>query len=89
MSNIKPIHANSCDGGEVYRLLNMVHVMAGALANSPGKQFTLARTNSDSQCGPIITVWTNGIVDIEARTYDGDTSAYHEYSLTPVVKDEE
>lgn len=89
MSVIKPIHANSAEGGEVYRLLNLVHVMAGALANSSDKRFTLARTNSDSQYGPIITAWTNGIVDIEARTYDGDTMPYHEYSLTPVVKDEE
>lgn len=89
MSDIKPIYANSAEGGEVYRLLNMVHVMAGALANSPSKQFTLARTNSDSRYGPIITVWTNGIVDIEACTYDGDTTPYHEYSLTAAAKDDE
>lgn len=82
---IEPICANSHDGGEIYRLLNLVHSMAGSLANSPRKEFTLARTNSDPQYGPIVTVWTNGIVDIEARSRDG----YHEYSMTPTVKDEE
>lgn len=91
MSTIQPIHANSKDGGEVYRLLNMVHVMAARLANSPTKDFQLSRTNSDPMFGPIVTVWTNGIVDIEARTYrdseDGD--AYHEYSMTPVAKESE
>lgn len=89
MTDIEPIHANSTDGGEVYRLLGMVHFMAGALANSPGKQFTLARTNSDPQYGPIVTAWTNGIVDIEARTWREQKPAYHEYSLTQVAKEEE
>lgn len=89
MSTIKPIHANSRDGGEVYRLLNLVHSMAGSLADSPRKEFTLARTNSDHMYGPIVTVWTNGIVDIEARSWNDDGERYHEYSLTPVVKDDE
>jgi hypothetical protein len=84
MSEIKPIHANSREGGDVYRLLNMVHSMAGSLANSPRKEFTLARTNSDPQYGPIVTVWTNGIVDIEARSWNEDGERYHEYSMTPV-----
>ena len=87
MSAIKPINANSRDGGEVYRLLNMVHVMAGALANSPSKMFTLGSTQSDPQYGPIVTVWTNGIVDVTARSWN-DGESYHEYSMTP-VKDEE
>lgn len=92
MRNIKPVHANSRDGGEVYRLLNMVHSMAGSLANSPRKEFTLARTNSDPQYGPIVTVWTNGIVDIEARTWAAEYEGgerYHEYSMTAVVKESE
>ncbi|BBI47385.2 hypothetical protein [Pseudomonas phage HU1] len=91
MSNIKPVHANSRDGGEVYRLLNLVHVMAGMLANEPKKHFTLARTSSDSSCfGPIVTVWTNGIVDVEARTWPAEYEGgerYHEYSMTAVVKE--
>ena len=85
--HIGPISANSRDGGEVYRLLNLVHAMAGRLANSPRKDFWLARTQSEPMYGPIVTVWSNGIVDIEARTwkeYEGD---YHEYSMYPVKKD--
>lgn len=90
MRNITPVRANSREGGEVYRLLNLVHAMAGMLANEPKKHFQLARTNSDSMCGPIVTVWTNGIVDIEARTWPAEYEGgdrYHEYSMTPVVKE--
>lgn len=86
---IQPIYANSRDGGDVYRLLNLVHVMAGRLANEPGKTFQLARTNSDSAFGPIVTVWTNGIVDIEARTWRDGDEPYHEYSMTAAKKDAE
>lgn len=92
MKDIKPIHANSRDGGEVYRLLNLVHAMAGQLANEPKKAFTLARTNSDPQYGPIITVWTNGIVDVEARSWPAEYEGgdrYHEYSMTRAVKESE
>jgi hypothetical protein len=78
---IETIKANSKDGGDVYRLLNMVHQMAGSLANSSSKSFRLARTQSDPTYGPIVTVWTNGIVDIEARTYKDEVPAYHEYSM--------
>lgn len=81
---IEPIKANSRDGGEVYRLLCMIHSMAGSLANSDRKDFWLARTNSDPMYGPIITVWTNGIVDIEARTWRDDGVPYHEYAMRPV-----
>lgn len=90
MSSITPVRANSREGGEVYRLLNLVHAMAGMLANEPKKHFKLARTNSDSMYGPIVTVWTNGIVDIEARTWPAEYEGgdrYHEYSMTPVVKE--
>lgn len=85
MSDIQPIRANSTEGGEVYRLLVMLHSMAGSLANEPKKHFQLARTNSDETFGPITTVWTNGIVDIEARTWRD--IGYHEYSLKAVSKD--
>lgn len=84
MSEIQPIHANSRDGGDTYRMLNLIHAMAGMLANEPKKHFTLARTNSDPMYGPIITVWTNGVVDIEARTYRDECPPYHEYSMTRV-----
>ena len=78
---IETISANSQDGGDVYRLLNLVHSMAGSLANSPRKEFRLAATNSDEMYGPITTVWTNGIVDIEARTWRDEVPAYHEYTM--------
>lgn len=78
---IETIKANSKDGGDVYRLLVMVHSMAGSLANSTRKDFRLVRTQSDPMYGPIVTVWTNGIVDIEARTYKNEVPAYHEYSM--------
>jgi hypothetical protein len=87
---IETIKANSNDGGEVYRLLVMVHSMAGSLANSPRKEFQLARTQSDPMYGPILTVWTNGIVDIEARTWrDNESPSYHEYSMYACAKDDE
>jgi hypothetical protein len=80
--HIEPIKANSRDGGEVYRLLNMVHVMAGRLANSPSKDFWLARTQSQ----PIVTVWSNGIVDIEARTWKEHEGDFHEYYMYATKK---
>ncbi|MCV0420101.1 MAG: hypothetical protein K5804_17810 [Microbacterium sp.] len=85
---IETVKANSKDGGEVYRLLNMVHSMAGSLANSPRKEFRLARTQSDPMYGPVVTVWTNGIVDIEARSYTDEEPTYHEYSMYACAKDE-
>jgi hypothetical protein len=87
MSDIKPIRANSRDGGDVYRLLVLVHTMAGSLANSPRKEFTISRTQSEPMFGPIVTVWTNGIVDIEARSWNEYGERYHEYALTPVVRE--
>ena len=86
-AHIEPIKANSRDGGEVYRLLNLVHVMAGSLANSQRKEFWLARTQSEPMYGPIVTVWTNRIVDIEARSYTDEVPTYHEYSMYPVKKE--
>lgn len=86
-THIEPISANSRDGGEVYRLLNMVHSMAGSLANSPRKEFWLARTQSEPMHGPIVTVWSNGIVDIEARSYKDEVPTYHEYHMYATKKD--
>lgn len=79
MSDLGPIRANSTEGGDVYRLLRLTHQMAGMLANSSGKAFHLAMTQSDPQYGPIVTVWSNGIVDLRAESRDG----YHEYSMYP------
>lgn len=86
---IKTITANSDEGGEVYSLLNLVHCMAGSLANSDRKEWQLSHTNSDSYYGPILTVWTNGIVDIEARTWKNGGGPYHEYTLKAVCKESE
>lgn len=91
MSNeIKPVHANSRDGGEVYRLLNMVHIMAGALANNADKRgrhtlgFKLAYTENRPN-GSVVTAWTNGVVNIEARSRNEGDGQYHEYSMTAAV----
>lgn len=85
MATIPQIAASSEDGGDVYRLLVMVHSMAGSLANSERKEWRLARTNSDPIYGPIVTVWTNGIVEIEAKTWRDHEPAYHEYRLSAVA----
>lgn len=82
MSDLGPIRADSIEGGDVYRLLRLVHQMAGMLANSSAKTFQLAMTQSNPQYGPIITVWSNGIVDLRAESRDG----YHEYSMYPTPK---
>jgi hypothetical protein len=84
--HIEPIKANSRDGGEVYRLLCMVHSMAGRLANSSSKDFWLARTQGDPMLGPLVTVWSNGIVDIEARTWKEHEGDYHEYYMYATKK---
>lgn len=81
--SIKTIEADSDTGGEVYTLLVMVHQMAGMLANQPGRQFQLKATQSDPMYGPILTVWTNGIVDLEARS----TGDYHECRMIPTAKE--
>lgn len=67
---IKPISAYSTDDSkrDIYRLLNIVHSMAGQLAVANKGGWQLARTQSEPMYGPIITVWTNGIIDIEAET---------------------
>jgi hypothetical protein len=76
---IETITANSSEKDDVYRLLNMVHVMAGSAANSNKKDWQLARTCTQEDYA--LTVWTNGIVDIEARTWKDCEPHYHEYRL--------
>lgn len=80
------IYASNETGGEVYRLLNMVHQMAGMLANSPSKAFQLKETSTSER--HVLTVWTNGIVDLRAestKTGEGE-HRLHEYWLLPVPK---
>ena len=73
--------ADGEDGkSETFRLLNMIHAMAGMLANSNNKQFQLAKTYTERDY--VFTEWTNGIVDVGAETfkdYDGEPVSHHYY----------
>jgi hypothetical protein len=79
---IETITANSREKDDVYRLLNMVHVMAGRAACIDKREWNLARTCSEESYS--LTAWTNGIVDIEARTWKDCEPHYHEYRLIAV-----
>ncbi len=59
--------SNESEKSETYRLLNMIHVMAGNNANTEDKTWSLRATCTDSDY--VLTEWTNGIVDIVAETY--------------------
>jgi hypothetical protein len=85
---IEPIHASWYRGdagkSDVYRLLNMTHVMA-----CYDSQFRLSRTCTDESYA--LTVWTNGIVDIGAEThrdYLGDVLSHH-YWLCPARENDD
>ena len=84
MSTIKPISADSDPGGDVYRLLNMLHVMAGHCAVAKVGGWRLKSTYSDTEARQFITVYTNGIVDVTANTR-GDS---HYYSMKAVEEGE-
>ena len=87
ITQIKTIQASwECISGEsekseTYRLLNMIHVMAGNSANTEDKTWSLRATCTDSDY--VLTEWTNGIVDIVAETYKDDTCTVqsHVYTL--------
>lgn len=90
----KTITASWCkDDGErsdVYRLLNMVHAMAGHDANSPRPLWELKATATLDFY--VMTVWTNGIVDVTAETEyrHGDRdNPRHTYTMSACVKDGE
>lgn len=80
---IEPIKARSTDPEDVekYRLLVLVHRMAGSLAVARTGEWWLKET---ATCPPhhILTTWSNGIVDIEAVTRDGE----HTYRLFATPK---
>ena len=88
---ITPISASwDCNGqrSDAYRMLNMIHSMAGSLANLD-KSFRLSRTCTEQNY--VFTEWTNGIVDIGAETFkdhNGEPTS-HEYYLRPVIQKEE
>ena len=90
----KTITASWCkDDGErsdVYRLLGMVHAMAGRDANSPRQSWLLKSTSTLDYY--VKTVWTNGIVDVIAETeyQHGDRdNPRHTYTMSSCVKDGE
>lgn len=80
MREIKTITAVrvSDEVSDVYRLLNMVHVMAGRCAVAKIDGWELKATCTMEEY--IKTTWTNGIVDISAETWtDFDE---HRYTLS-------
>lgn len=77
MMTITKITANSDNKNDVYRLLNVVHSMAGSMAGAKLGGWYL----KDTCTMPpeyVRTTWTNGIVDVRAVTTD---LVHHEYSL--------
>ena len=90
----KTITASWCkDDGErsdVYQLLSMVHAMAGRDANSPIPSWSLKATATHDDY--IMTMWTNGIVDVIAETecQHGDRdNQRHTYTMRACVEDGE
>ena len=90
----KTITTSWCkDDGErsdVYRLLGMVHAMAGRDANSPRPSWELKAT-ATLDCY-VKTVWTNGLVDVTAETeyQHGDRdNPHHTYTMSACVEDGE
>lgn len=90
----KTITASWCkeDGerSDVYRLLGIVHAMAGRDANSPRPSWELKATAA-LDCY-VKTVWTNGLVDITAETEypQGDRdNPRHTYTMSACVEDGE
>lgn len=77
---IETISANNAGGekSEVYRLLNMVHVMAGRCAVAKIDGWELSETCTMDHY--VKTVWTNGVVDITAQSYPNDGE--HHYTLS-------
>ena len=81
------------DDGErsdVYRLLGIVHAMAGRDANSPRPSWSLKATATHDYY--IMTMWTNGIVDVIAETEyrHGDiNNQRHTYTMRACVEDVE
>lgn len=81
MSKIKieTITASNSSGekSEVYRLLNMVHVMAGRCAVAKTDGWSLSETCTAHDY--VKTVWTNGVVDVIAETWPDE--CVHRYEL--------
>ena len=78
---IEPIYKDSYSAkDEAYRLLNMVHVLAGQLAQYKDSGWKLKSCYTGE--GEADTTWTNGIVDVTAQSSNGN----HWYSLIEAEK---
>lgn len=67
--SIKPISASwdcKSEKTDTYRLLNMIHAMAGLDAQNEKSIWKLKSTATYSNF--VITTWTNGLVDVIAET---------------------
>lgn len=89
MKNMKPISATWFPGSEktdVYRLLNMVHAMAGIDAKRENSSWRLKSTATYTTY--VETTWTNGIVDVTAETTKDDdfNVIFHSYKMVEVTK---
>ena len=84
MITIEPIGASSEDGGDVYRLLVMIHAMAGQCAVAKVDNWQLKATYTDTDARQFITVYSNGIVDVTANSR-GES---HYYSMKAVEEGE-
>lgn len=78
MIEIKTISASNAgeEMSEVYRLLNMIHAMAGRCAVAKIDGWSLGETCT--QDSYVRTVWTNGIVDVIAESYPHDGEHHYE-----------
>lgn len=90
---ISPITASYfCDGSEksdVFRLLNMIHAMAGDSTVTGARSWQLSKTATQENY--VLTEWTNGIVNVGAETfkdYGGEPTSHH-YYLRPVQTEDE
>jgi predicted small secreted protein len=73
----------NCEGekSDTYRLLNMVHAMAGQSAQIAGSYWSLQETATFDDY--VKTVWGNGIVKVQAEThkdYEGNP-ILHVYTM--------
>ena len=69
MTEIKAIKASNIgdEKSEAYRLLNIIHVMAGRCAIAYIDGWELGETCTTDEY--VRTTWTNGIVDVIAETW--------------------
>lgn len=72
---------------DTYKLINMIHAMAGSLAVANKDRWCLSKTATYTD--HVLTVWTNGIVEVGAETdrnINGE-SYRHKYWIKPVTEE--